>query len=145
MSRVSSPQAQVDWERTCSPHVSSDVVWQLDAYRAALYLQHCVHGDLIVAKATEGVRDQLTRAASAVAADLAEGYSRSTRTDRIRFYGYALGSIRECSVWYLGLRDSLEEDVLNERLALIGRCRSLLLGMLRSARTTSAPRPRFEK
>jgi four helix bundle protein len=143
MSNPSSPPEQLAWERVCSPHIVSDIAWQLDAYRAALYLQHCVHGDLVVAKAMDGVRDQLTRAAGAVAADLAEGYSRSTRADRLRFYGYALGSIRECSVWYLGLRGTLDDGVLNDRLALIARCRALLLGMLRSQRTTGVPRERF--
>ena len=42
------------------------------------------------------LKDQLRRASSSVACNLAEGYGRQTFKDRRRFYFQALGSIREC-------------------------------------------------
>ena len=41
------------------------------------------------------LRDQLARASSSVALNLAEGYGRNSRGDKIKFYSIALGSIRE--------------------------------------------------
>ena len=132
---------QLEWERTCSRHITSDVIWRLDAYRASLFLLNCVQLDLETIRAREHVKDQLIRAAGDVASHLGEGYSRSTRADRVRYYGYCLGSIRECLAWYLGLRDQLDAKTLDDRLALISRCRALLLGMINSSRTNRPPRP----
>ncbi len=42
------------------------------------------------------LRDQLLRAASSVALNLAEGRGRTTRPDQVRFFTIALGSLREC-------------------------------------------------
>ena len=42
------------------------------------------------------LRDQLARAASSVALNLAEGFGRNSRGDKIKFYNIALSSIREC-------------------------------------------------
>jgi four helix bundle protein len=140
MPTYASPPAQIEWERTVSEHVTSDVIWQLDAYRAALFLMFCVQEDCLAVQANTDVKDQLTRASGAVSADVGEGYSRSTHSDRVRFYGYALGSARECSTWYMGLRGQLDASILNDRLALIARCRSLILGLMNSARTNALSR-----
>src|SRR5688572_1285033 len=97
------PVAQLTWESTCSPAITSDVIWKLDAYRAALYLLHTAGEDRRALRASsldDAVANQLLRAAGSVSANLAEGYSRSTRTDRLRFLSYALGSARECTTWY---------------------------------------------
>ena len=69
-----------------------------------------------------------------MSANLGEGYSRSTRLDRLRFLGYALGSTRECLTWYEAARGTLPEDVLEQRQQLVTRTRSLLLGLIRSLR-----------
>jgi four helix bundle protein len=144
MSPSLSTAEQITWERGCSRHITSDVIWNLDAYRTALYLLHCVQVDLETVRAREEVKDQLIRAAGAIGADLSEGYSRSTRADRVRYYGYALGSIRECVVWYLGLNGKLEGELIDARLAHISRCRALVLGMIKSARNDQPNRGRFQ-
>src|SRR3954466_13843825 len=117
MSSSLSSTEQLAWEATCSRHITSDIIWKLDAYRSALYVLHCVQVDLELVRAREDVKDQLIRASGAIAADLSEGYSRSTRADRVRFYGYCLGSIRECVVWYVSLNGKLETELIEARLA----------------------------
>ena len=87
----------------------------------------------------DAVARQLIRAAGSVSADLAEGYSRSTRNDRLRFLGYALGSARECLTWYQATRGVLPDSQVDERIRLLTRLRSLLLGMIRSLRTGGGP------
>ncbi len=58
------------------------------------------------------LKDQLRRASSSVACNLAEGYGRQTFKDRRRFYFQALGSIRECQS-LLELGDIDQSDFLD--------------------------------
>ena len=136
------------WELTCSPAITSDVLWKLDAYRAALFLLHVSRGDcqaLRAARPDETVAPQLLSAAASISAHLAEGYSRATRADRLRFLGYALGSTRECVPWLEAARGVLLDPAIDERLLLVMRLRSLLLGMIRSLRRGGGGGPnRFE-
>jgi four helix bundle protein len=137
------------WELTCSRAVTSDVLWKLDAYRAALFLLHVSRGDckaLRAARPDEQVAPQLLSAAASISAHLGEGYSRPTRADRLRFLGYALGSTRECVPWFEAARGLLPDPVIDERLVLVMRLRSLLLGMIRSLRDGDGGGPnRFQR
>ena len=137
------------WELSCSPAITSDVIWKLDAYRAALFLLHVTRDDtkeLRAARPDETVAPQLTSAAASISAHLGEGYSRATRSDRLRFLGYALGSTRECVSWFEAARGVLLDPVIEERLVLIMRLRSLLLGLIRSLRAGGGGGPnRFER
>src|SRR4051812_35553447 len=45
---------------------------------------------------TRALRDQLDRAASSIALNLAEGRGRRTLKDQVRFFQIAFGSVREC-------------------------------------------------
>ena len=42
------------------------------------------------------LKNQLLRASSSVALNLAEGYGKFTPRDRLRFFHIAMGSVREC-------------------------------------------------
>ncbi|MDQ6635203.1 MAG: four helix bundle protein [Gemmatimonadota bacterium] len=135
------------WELTCSPAITSDVLWKLDAYRAALLLLHVSRGDCktLRARPDETVAPQLMSAAASISAHLGEGYSRATRADRLRFLGYALGSTRECVAWFEAARGVLLDSVIDERLVLVMRLRSLLLGLIRSLRGNGGGPARFER
>jgi four helix bundle protein len=135
------------WESSCSRAITSDVIWKLDVYRAALFLLHVSRGDcktLRAARPDEKVASQLTDAAASISAHLGEGYSRATRADRLRFLGYALGSTRECVSWLEAARGVLLDPVIEERLMLVMRLRCLLLGMIRSLRRGGGGPNRFE-
>jgi four helix bundle protein len=142
-----SSDEQRAWEMTCSPAITSDVIWKLDAYRAALFLLHVSNGDgqaLRAARPDEKAASQLTEAAASISSHVGEGYSRATRADRLRFLGYALGSTRECVSWYLAARGALTDEVIEERLVLVMRLRSLILGMIRSLRRDDHGPSQFE-
>jgi four helix bundle protein len=129
--------AQVAWEASCPPSLTHDLLWKLRVYRAALYLLHCAGEDaeMLQARGKAGIADQLHRAAASVSANLAEGYSRSGRADRIKFLDYALGSARECISWYQAGQSVLGERTVHERHELLSHIRGMLLGMIRSTRT----------
>jgi four helix bundle protein len=133
------------WERTCHDAVTSDVLWKLDAYRGALFLLHLARGDCrqLGAARFDRIVDQLLSAAGSVSANLSEGYSRSTRADRVRFLGYALGSTRECVSWYLAVQGEISDAVIDARLALLARLRAMVLGLTRALRG-KGPNTAFE-
>jgi len=77
-----------------------DVIWKLDVYRSALFMLEVARDDLGALSADRpeaAIGAQLLRSAGSISANIGEGYSRSTRADRLRFLGYGLGSTRECT------------------------------------------------
>ncbi|NUQ91546.1 MAG: four helix bundle protein [Gemmatimonadaceae bacterium] len=80
------------------------------------------------------VASQLIRAIGSIGAQIAEGYSRRSRADRIRYYEYALGSTEEAVTWYETARPVLSAAVLEARLADLVSIRRLLLTMIRNER-----------
>ena len=138
---------QLAWERSCPAAITSDVIWNLDVYRAALFLRHVARRDcaaLSADRAGEQFAGQLARATGSVGANLGEGYSRPTRADRIRFLNYALGSTRESITWYHASNSLLPQVLIEERLLLLVRIRSLLLGLIKSLRAKESTAAPFE-
>ena len=114
-----------------------DPVEQLQAYRLGIDLTRVCRVRLLRMRADPAyaeVGPQLLKAVASIAANLAEGYSRSSVADRRKFYEYALGSAREVAVWFeaIGLTDSDDEAV---QLTSIRR---LILTMIRTTRETAA-------
>jgi four helix bundle protein len=147
MGRELASAEQQEWERGCPRTVTSDVIWKLDAYRSAFFLLEVARVDVhasLTQVAESAVAGQLIRAAGSVSANIGEGYSRSTRADRLRFLGYALGSVRECTSWYHATKGVLDPRTLDARLLLLARLRALLLGLIRSLRMKSPPEHQFE-
>jgi four helix bundle protein len=73
---------------------------------------------------------QLYAAIISIAANIAEGYSRSSGKDRTRFFEYALGSTRESMVWYRASKPVLGEDPVVNRLDRLEEIRRLLLAII---------------
>jgi four helix bundle protein len=82
---------------------------------------HCV---------TEKVADQLYTAVCSIAANLGEGYSRSSGRDRARIFEYALGSARESMTWYESAEPVLGAEVVRERLDKLEEVRRMLLAII---------------
>jgi len=73
----------------------------IDAYKTAFHLSNYVW-DIILkwdsfAKRTVG--EQFVEAADSISANLAEGFGRYFKKDKIKFYRYSAGSVKECFDW----------------------------------------------
>ena len=79
---------------------------------------------------TEKVSGQLYAAVGSIAANLGEGYSRSSGRDRARIFEYALGSVRESMSWYESAEPVLSAEVVRERLDRLEEIRRLLLAII---------------
>ena len=116
---------------------TGDPLWAVQAYRLASYENACHTFDRQANQSfSKAVSvDQLTQAIGSISANIAEGYSRTSRPDQNRFYGYALGSTREAIEWYDNLRFDLG-TVTDDRQSTLIQVRRLLLTMLRNGRSS---------
>ena len=124
----------------------NDPLRRMTAYVLAEQLVHDSWNDVVLLErryVVRGVASQLYRALGSIAANIAEGYSRSSGRDRARLFEYALGSSRECEAWYESARPILG-DVTDTRIAVLTRIRKLLLGAIRGERFRTI-RPEKEK
>lgn len=120
-----------------------DPVWRLPAYRLAAYALHLAWSDvdrLLEAPATVPIASQLYRALGSIAANIAEGYSRSSGRDRVRLYEYALGSARESVVWYRAAEPVLGAEHVRRREEVLQRILRLLLIVIPRERTRNVAR-----
>lgn len=122
-----------EWVEEVPQEITNDSLWHMKAYRLALFLGDiCWHDATKIAddRRLVDLSSQLYRAVGSVSANLAEGYSRSSRRDRARFYEYALGSARESRDWYFKARHRLGTDVTRHRLRFLTEIIRLLLRMI---------------
>lgn len=122
-----------EWERNVPEEIKRDTVWRVQAYRLALYVADIGWEDVTELsrdRRTMSLADQLYRSLGSISANLAEGYSRSSKRDQARFYEYALGSAREARDWYFKARYVLGKDRTLQRIDLLTRIIRLLLTMI---------------
>jgi four helix bundle protein len=74
---------------------------------------------------TYGLSSQFRRAAVSIAANIAEGFKKRGRADKVRFYNIAQGSIEECR-YYLILAKDLEYGDVSESSHLLEEVSKLL-------------------
>ena len=77
---------------------------------------------------------QLRRAAISIPANFAEGYRKSTRPDKLRFYGIALSSLEECR-YYLRLTKDLgygDTNKLRDNLIEISKMLTSYMSKIRN-------------
>src|ERR1051326_6520175 len=128
------------WLKSVPADISGDPLWTVEAYRLAFFACDLGWHDvtkLMKDKRTLDLSDQLYRTLGSVAANISEGYSRSSGKDRARFYEYALGSARESRGWYYNGRFVLGESLCEHRIRLLTQIIRLLLTMIPDQR--SAP------
>jgi four helix bundle protein len=126
-----------DWLPTVPTSLTGDSLWNMEAYRLALFAADVAWLDvtkLLQDKRTLGLASQLYDAVGSIGANLSEGYSRGTGRDRARFYEYALGSARESRTWYFDGRHVLAQSVADHRLRFLTHIIRLLLKMIHDQR-----------
>lgn len=73
----------------------------IDAYKIAFHLSNYVWDTVMkwepFAKRTIG--EQFVDAADSISANIAEGFGRYFKKDKIKFYRYSTGSVKECFDW----------------------------------------------
>jgi len=122
-----------DWLAAVPVEITGDSLWKMEAYRLSLFAGDVAWRDATKLSAdfrTRSLSDQLYRAVGSLAANISEGYSRSSGRDRARFYEYALGSAREARGWYYEGRHVLTDEVALHRLRLLTEVICLLLTMV---------------
>ena len=105
----------------------------MKVYRLAVFLGDLAWHDvtkLVSDRRTVRLADQLFRAVGSIGANIAEGYSRRSGKDRVRFYEYALGSARESRHWYYTGRHMLPDRVVEPRLSLLAEVSRMLLAIV---------------
>ena len=132
------PQTYATWVASLDWDTLRDPVWRLPSYRLAIFLlelgwndAHLLSRDQVSAL----VAAQLYRALGSIGANIAEGYSRGSGRDRVRFYEYALGSARECMVWYRGALPVLGDPTTKARCDALNRIVRMLLIAIPRERT----------
>ena len=128
------------WQRSVPEAIAHDALWKMKVYRLALFASDIGWSDvtkLTGDRRTLAVADQLFRALGSEGVNIAEGYSRGSGKDRVRFYEYALGSARESRDWYFVARHVLGDKVTSHRISLQSEIIRLLLTMIPEQRTLS--------
>lgn len=121
-----------EWVESVPVQIREDAVWQVEAYRLALFAADIGWHDiprLMRDRRTLDLSSQLYRAIGSISANIAEGFSRNSGKEKARFYEYALGSARESRDWFYKGRHILGPDVTTHRIELLTGVIRLLLTM----------------
>jgi four helix bundle protein len=125
------------WDAAVDDSRLTDPLWRMTAYRLAAFALETAWADAMAldkVRLTRSIGAQLYDAVASIGANLAEGYSRSSGADRVRFFEYALGSARESRVWYYAARPVLGGPVVENRIGTLDRICQLLLVAIPSER-----------
>ena len=87
-----------------------------------------------------GLTSQLRRAAVSIPANIAEGFTRAGKADKLRFLNIAQGSLEECRYYLILTRDLDYGDIAAHRTQLAEV--SKLLGSYSRTIAASMPKPR---
>lgn len=79
---------------------------------------------------------QLRRAAVSIPANFAEGFGKSTKPDKLRFYGISKGSLEECRYYLILARDLgyCDTSDLKDLLEEVGRMLGSYMSAIRNDR-----------
>jgi four helix bundle protein len=122
-----------EWECSAPTHLTRDRLWRMRVYRLVTYLASVARLDAqAIADDPIGrlVAPQLYASVGSIRANLAEGYSRSSGRERVRFFEYALGSARETLEWYSHSESFLPASELRDRLDVTNQIIRILLSII---------------
>jgi four helix bundle protein len=119
------------WEACVPPSLRDNQMWKFHAYRVALYLVNLAEHDVQELR-SQAIpprhAEQLLRAVGSISVNVAEGFVRTAAPERSRFFGIALGSVRESSARYRAVQSALDPDVCEARLTQLAELRQILIG-----------------
>ena len=101
-------------EKACAKSFQDLIVWQ-KAHQFVLSIYRLSEG--FPKKEIYGLTSQIRRAGISIPANIAEGFKKRTRADKVRFMNIAQGSIEECR-YYLILAKDLG---YGDNIELLGR------------------------
>jgi four helix bundle protein len=119
------------WESRVSEDQRGDPVWRFNAYRVALYMLDQVGRDAIELRRRRALPaqiDQLIRSIASIGANVAEGLGRPSAAERLRFFGIAVGSLREAMTWYQSVSSAPTPEIVELRLRQLTELRKILIG-----------------
>jgi four helix bundle protein len=127
-----------EWVQAAPRAMQDGAIWKVRVFQIASYVAAVAADDARKLESSARfarVVPQLVGAAGSIAANVAEGYSRLSRKERIKYYEYALGSANETASWYQTAGAGLDTEALDSRLRYLARISQLLLKMIRNERT----------
>jgi four helix bundle protein len=119
------------WEALAPSSQRGDPVWRFHAHRVALFLLERASHDAETLQRRHlkpFQTDQLLRSVASISANVSEGLGRQSAADRSKFFGYALGSLRESQTWYQAVSAELAPGVFEERMEQLTELRKILIG-----------------
>ena len=123
-----------EWVENAPVQMKSDPLWNSKYYQLGMYLYDLVWEDSdVLRKDFRGfeVSRQLVSSAGSICANMEEAYGRGIGSaDHVRILRIALGEARDTQGWYLRARHLLSEDILQERLDVIGQIIALLVSSI---------------
>ncbi|MBW7934150.1 MAG: four helix bundle protein [Gemmatimonadaceae bacterium] len=132
-----------DFELRPPDALDGDPIWNVRMFRMATYLAGRCSSDVarLGPRISLHQADQFVRAVGSVAANIAEGYSRSGQAEPLRFYTFALGSTREALSWIDTMGDAPWEP-RREYQDLLVQIRRQLLTACRRMRPLAYRKPK---
>ena len=118
-----------EWEAQVPEEIRQDPLWQMEAYRLALYLYDLAWEDcqqLMRDPRGRAIAEQLIRSAGSICANIEEGYGRGMGRQYAQFLGYSLGSTRETRGWYYRGRRLLAPEAIAHQYRLLTQITRLL-------------------
>jgi four helix bundle protein len=116
-----------------SPDSSHDPLVKMRVYQLARELVPDCWEDARLLRAepiTQEIAPQVYASVGSIAANLGEGYSRSSGKERAKIFEYALGSVRESMEWYRTCEPVLGEESVLDRLDRLEEMRRMLLAII---------------
>lgn len=118
------------WEAQVPEEIRRDPLWEMKAYRLALFLHDLAWEDcarLASDRRGRAVAEQLIRSAGSICANIKEGYGRGFGRPFALFLRYSLGSTRETRGWYYRGRKLLPPEVGQHRYELVSQVTALIV------------------
>ena len=99
-SRIQEPEARM--KRQPAKDFRDLIVWQKAHFFVLLVYRY---SDFFPKNEIYGLTSQLRRAAISIPANIAEGFKKKTRPDKVRYFNIAQGSLEECRYYLILAQD----------------------------------------